>query len=100
MTVAAIADVIRTYAAGRPDAVALEVDGRSVTFGELDRRSSQAAQALRAAGVGHGDRVAFIDKNGAAEWFDVTFGLVLMTHPAIDDVAVIGVPDERWGEVV
>ena len=74
MTIAAIADIIRTHGAERPDAVALEVDGRSITFGELDARSSQAAQALRAAGVGPDDRVAFIDKNGA-EWFEVTFGL-------------------------
>jgi long-chain acyl-CoA synthetase len=74
MTIATTADIIRTYRGSRPDAVALEVDDRSITFGELDRRSSQAAQALRAAGVGPGDRVAFIDKNGAA-WFDVTFGL-------------------------
>jgi long-chain acyl-CoA synthetase len=74
MTISTIADIVRTHAAERPDAPALEVGGRSITFGELDRRSNQAAQALRAAGVGPGDRVAFIDKNGL-EWFDVTFGL-------------------------
>jgi long-chain acyl-CoA synthetase len=74
MTIAAISEIIRTYGETRPDAVALDVDGGSITFGELDRRSSQAAQALRAAGVGAGDRVAFIDKNGA-EWFVVAFGL-------------------------
>ena len=51
MTIATIADVIRTHGAARPDAPALEMDGRSLTFGELDRRSSQVAQALRAAGV-------------------------------------------------
>ena len=74
MTIATIADIIRTHGAGRPDAPALEAGERSMTFAELDRRSSQVAQALRAAGVGAGDRVAFIDKNGL-EWFEVTFGL-------------------------
>jgi long-chain acyl-CoA synthetase len=69
-----LADVIRVHAARRPDAPALDIAGRTVTFGELDDRSSQVAQALRAAGVGAGDRVAFIDKNGL-EFFDVTFGL-------------------------
>jgi len=69
-----IADVIRTHGGDRVDAPALEIDGRTVTWGELDRRSSQAAQALRAEGVGKGDRVAFIDKNGA-EYFEVTFAL-------------------------
>ncbi|MDQ6697563.1 MAG: long-chain-fatty-acid--CoA ligase [Actinomycetota bacterium] len=74
MTITSISDVIRTHGAERPDAPALEMDGRSVTFAELDQRSSQVAQALRAAGVGADDRVAFIDKNGL-EWFEVTFGL-------------------------
>ncbi|HEY8525756.1 MAG TPA: long-chain-fatty-acid--CoA ligase [Acidimicrobiales bacterium] len=74
MGIATIADVIRVHGAERPDAPALGLDDRTVTFAELDRRSSQAAQALRAAGVGAGDRVAFIGKNGF-EWFEVTFGL-------------------------
>ncbi|HET9609044.1 MAG TPA: long-chain-fatty-acid--CoA ligase [Acidimicrobiales bacterium] len=74
MPITAIADIVRTHGRERPDAVAIDTDERSLTFGELDRRSSQVAQALRAAGVGPGDRVAFIDKNGA-EWFEVTFAL-------------------------
>ena len=73
-TIATIGELIRVHGAGRPDATALVVDDRSVSFGELDRRSSQVAQALRAAGVVAGDRVAFIDRNGP-EWFEVTFGL-------------------------
>ena len=74
MAIATIADIIRTHGAERPDAIAVEVDDRSVTFGELDRRSSQVANALAAAGVTKGDRVASIDKNGV-EFFEVTFGL-------------------------
>jgi long-chain acyl-CoA synthetase len=72
--IATIADVIRTHGAAQPDAPALEIGERTVTFAELDARSSQVAQALAAAGVGNQDRVAFIDKNGP-EWFEVTFGL-------------------------
>jgi long-chain acyl-CoA synthetase len=80
-TIATIADVIRTHGAERPDDVALELPGpaggdgaRSITFADLDRRSNQVAHALADAGVGAGDRVAFIDKNGL-EWFEVTFAL-------------------------
>ena len=73
-TMRTLADVIRVHAAERPDAPALDAGDRSVTFAELDARSSRVAHALAAAGVGAGDRVAFIDKNGL-EWFEVTFGL-------------------------
>ena len=72
--IASLADIIRVHARGRPDTVALIVGERAITFAELDARSSQAANAFRAAGVGFGDRVAFIEKNGA-EFFEVTYGL-------------------------
>ena len=74
MTIGTIADIIRTHGRERPDAPALEFEERTVSFGELDTRSSQVAQALKAAGVGAGDRVAYIEKNGV-EWFEVTFAL-------------------------
>jgi long-chain acyl-CoA synthetase len=74
MSITNIADLIRTHGRDRAGVPALELDGRSMTFGELDQRSNQVAQALRSAGVGADDRVAFIDKNGL-EWFEVTFGL-------------------------
>ncbi|WP_101947768.1 long-chain-fatty-acid--CoA ligase [Mycobacterium sp. 3519A] len=82
-TVTTIADIVRVHARTRPDAVALVVGDRSITFAELDARSNKAAQAFSAAGVGVGDRVAFIEKNGA-EFFDVVFGLAKL--------GAIGVP--------
>jgi long-chain acyl-CoA synthetase len=69
-----IAEIVRVHAVKRPDAIALVVGECTITFAELDARSSQAAQAFLAAGVGFGDRVAFIEKNGA-EFFEVVCGL-------------------------
>jgi long-chain acyl-CoA synthetase len=80
--IATIADIVRVHAAKRPDAVALVVGARTITFAELDARSSQAAQAFRAAGVGFGDRVAFIEKNGA-EFFEVVCGLAKLGAVAV-----------------
>jgi long-chain acyl-CoA synthetase len=76
-TIGSLAAIIRTHGAGRAEAPALDLDGRTVSFGELHERSSRVAQALRGVGVGPGDRVAFVDKNGI-EWFEVTFGLALL----------------------
>jgi len=72
--IASLADIIRVHGAERPDAIALHVGDRTVTFAELDARSSQVANAFQAAGVISADRVAFIEKNGA-EFFEVTYGL-------------------------
>ena len=69
-----LADIVRVHGRDRPDAPALIVGDRTVTFGELDARSSRAAQAFAHAGIGFGDRVAFVERNGA-EFFDVVFGL-------------------------
>ena len=72
--IANLADVVRVHGAKRSDAVALQVGDDSITFAQLDERSSRTAQAFKAAGIGCGDRVAFIEKNGA-EYFYVSFGL-------------------------
>jgi long-chain acyl-CoA synthetase len=74
MAIGSIAEIIRSHAVERPAAPALEIDGRSVTFGDLDASANRVARALAGAGVAAGDRVAFIEKNGL-EWFEVTFGL-------------------------
>lgn len=72
--IAGLADIVRVQGRDRPDAPALVVGGHTITYGELDARSSRTAQAFAQAGVGLGDRVAFVERNGA-EFFDVVFGL-------------------------
>lgn len=69
-----VADVVRVHGRERPDAPALIVADRTLTYGDLDALSSRAAQAFAAAGVGVGDRVAFLDRNGAV-FFIAMFGL-------------------------
>ncbi|OBB40533.1 long-chain-fatty-acid--CoA ligase [Mycobacterium sp. 852002-51961_SCH5331710] len=72
--IATVADIARVFGTERPDATALIAGERTATFAELDARSNRVAQALRAAGVGFGDRVAFIEKNGI-EFFEVACAL-------------------------
>ncbi|HEY8713063.1 MAG TPA: AMP-binding protein, partial [Thermoanaerobaculia bacterium] len=42
---------------GRSDVTALEFEGRTVTFGEIEASSNRVARALRARGLRKGDRV-------------------------------------------
>ena len=72
-----VADVLRVNAAERPDGVSLVLDGRTITWSALYERARRVATALGAAGVGPGDRVAFLDKNGI-EHFEVMFGATLL----------------------
>jgi long-chain acyl-CoA synthetase len=72
--IASTGEVIRTWAAERPDTDALRWgDGEHMTYAELHERSSRVAQGLLAEGVGPQDRVAIIDKNGP-EFFEWFFG--------------------------
>jgi long-chain acyl-CoA synthetase len=81
--ITSLADIVRVHAAERPDRVALILDDRRLTWAELYARASRVAQALRAAGVGAHDRVAFLDKNGI-EHFEVFFGAALLNAVCVD----------------
>jgi acyl-CoA synthetase (AMP-forming)/AMP-acid ligase II len=63
-----VAAIIRARAEADPAAIAITGDGRQVTFGELDERSSRLAHALAGLGVGRGDRVAYLDQNATEFW--------------------------------
>jgi long-chain acyl-CoA synthetase len=68
-----IAGLARIHGKERPDKPALTQGDRTLTFADLDARSSQAAQALQAEGVGAEDRVAFLDKN-TVPYFELLLG--------------------------
>src|SRR3954467_352535 len=54
--------LLRDRASAHPDRIAYIYDDERVTFAEFDRRVDSVASALRASGVGHGDRVAILEK--------------------------------------
>jgi long-chain acyl-CoA synthetase len=70
-----LADMIRERGVDHADSPAITYQDRTLTFAELDARSNQVAHALRAAGIGRGDRVAILDKN-VPEFFELLLGAV------------------------
>jgi acyl-CoA synthetase (AMP-forming)/AMP-acid ligase II len=68
-----LADIPRYQAQVRPNAVALEFEGRLTTFGAFDRHTSQLANALIAEGLKKGERIAYLGKN-SDQFFELMFG--------------------------
>ncbi len=66
-------ELIRSHASQHPEKTALLAGDRRLDYAGLQSDSSRAAQALLAAGVEPGDRVAFLDKN-VPEYFTLLFG--------------------------
>jgi long-chain acyl-CoA synthetase len=72
-TISTVADIFRQHGSGIPGEAAFVSGRRTVSFGDLDIRSSQVANGLRSEGVASQGRVAFLDKN-SPEFFEVLFG--------------------------
>ena len=58
-----LASIVREFGDRSPNAPALTFEGATLSFGDLDLRSSKVANALTGLGVIHGDRVAILAKN-------------------------------------
>ena len=75
MSIRTLADIVRFHAAERPlqTAMIYTADNRRWTFQDLDQESNRVAQALHAAGIDAGDRIAYLDKN-SPEYFTYLYG--------------------------
>jgi len=56
-------EVIRHWAQHRPDTIAIEQDGRTTTYAELEDLTRRAIGFLQDAGLRKGDRIAWLGKN-------------------------------------
>ncbi len=77
-----LAGIIRVHGTERANKLALVLGDKKLTWGQLYSRSCQMSQALRVAGVGPQDRVAFLDKN-SIEHFEVFYGCALLNAVSV-----------------
>ncbi|HEY8005126.1 MAG TPA: long-chain-fatty-acid--CoA ligase [Phenylobacterium sp.] len=68
-----LADIPVVHAAERGQAIAVQCEGRTLTYAELDRRAGQVAGLLAAAGARPGDRIAWLGRSHEA-FFEIFFG--------------------------
>ncbi|HEY5338534.1 MAG TPA: fatty acid--CoA ligase [Rhizomicrobium sp.] len=72
-----IADIPRTFARTQPDKIAFTFEGRDTSFAQFDRNTNKVANALLAAGVKKGDRIAYLGKN-SDHYFELFLGAAKM----------------------
>ena len=72
-----VAGVLRAHADERPAATMLVAGDERRSWADQHARAAQVAQAMLADGVGVGDRVAILDRNGLG-YFDTLFGGALL----------------------
>ena len=68
-----LAASIARQAKQRPDQVAINCESRQVSYERLHRESNRSAHALRATGLGPGDRVAYLGKE-SEHYYEIVFG--------------------------
>ncbi len=68
-----LSEIPRRQAVARGGALALQCDGRALTYGELDMRSRAAADMLAGMGVAPGARIAWLGR-GHEAFFQLLFG--------------------------
>ena len=81
--ITSMAGIVRHHSATRGGKTCLIEGEHTLTWSQMFERAQRVANGLSAAGVGHQDRVAFLDKNGIPH-FDVFFGAALLNAVSVD----------------
>ncbi len=89
------ADLVTRGAASHRDRDALVFPGERLTYAELEQRAFAAARALRASGIGPGDRVGLLMPNCTA-FVELLFGISLLGAIMVPINARFAAPELRY----